>query len=128
VQRAGWRRPATSFYDFHDPAVFSAAMAQTTDLETRARLRQEIRRKVGRIDFWFHRDEKTPHLVPDPKNDLFPFARIEFANGQNRIVVMLDGGQFLTFQAKDGDYKVEGKLVGSEAALQAFMNKRRLRG
>jgi hypothetical protein len=97
-------------------------------LATRARLRQEIRRKVTGIYFWFHRDEKTPHLVPDPKNDLFPFARIEFANGQNRIVVMLDGGQFLTFQAKDGDYKVEGKLVGSEAALQAFMNKRRLRG
>lgn len=94
----------------------------------RTRLRQEIRRKVAKIDFWLHRDEKTPQLVPDPKNDLFPFARIEFANGQNRMVVMLDDGQFLTFQAKDNDYKVVGKLVGSEAALQAFMNKRRLRG
>ena len=116
------------FHDFHDPAVFSAAMAQTTDLETHARLRQEIRRKVTRIYFWFHRDEKTPQLVPDPKNDLFPFARIEFANGEKRFVVMLDDGQFLTFQPKDNDYKVVGKLVVSEAALQAFMNKRRLRG
>jgi hypothetical protein len=70
------------------------------------------------LTFGFIAARRLRHLVPDPKNDLFPLARIEFANGQNRIVVMLDGGQFLTFQPKVSGYKVVGNLVGSEAALQ----------
>jgi hypothetical protein len=64
-------------------------------LATRARLRQEIRRKVARIDFWFHRDRKTPHLVTNSKNDLFPFARVTFTNNQQRYIVLIENG-FLT--------------------------------
>jgi hypothetical protein len=69
-------------------------------LATRARLRQEIRRKVARIDFWFHRDRKTPHLVTNPKNDLFPFARVTFTNGQQRYIVLVENG-FVTLAGED---------------------------
>ena len=78
--------------DFTDQAIVFAALSATKDLATRARLRQEIRRKVARIDFWFRRDQKTPHLVPDPKNDLFPFARVTFTNGQERYIVLVENG------------------------------------
>jgi hypothetical protein len=61
-------------------------------LATRARLRQEIRRKVVRIDFWFHRDRNTPHLVTNSKNDLFPFARVTFTNSQQRYIVLVENG------------------------------------
>jgi hypothetical protein len=66
--------------DFTDQAIVFAALSAAKDLATRARLRQEIRRKVAKIDFWFHRDRNTPYLVPDSKNDLFPFARVTFTN------------------------------------------------
>jgi hypothetical protein len=39
--------------DFTDQAIVFAALSATKDLAIRARLRQEIRRKVARIDFWF---------------------------------------------------------------------------
>jgi hypothetical protein len=81
--------------DFADQAIVFAAPSATKDLATRVRLRQEIRRKVARIDFWFRRDQKTPHLVTNPKNDLFPFARVTFANGQERYVVLVENG-FIT--------------------------------
>jgi hypothetical protein len=35
-------------------------------------------------------DRKTPRPVPKSKKDLFPFARIEFANGKERFVVFFD--------------------------------------
>jgi chromosome segregation ATPase len=70
--------------DFADQAIVFAAPSATKDLATRVRLRQEIRRKVARIDFWFRRDQKTPHLVTNPENDLFPFARVTFTNSQQR--------------------------------------------
>ena len=69
-------------------------------MATRARLRQEIRRKVARIDFWFHRDRKTPHLALDSKHNLFPFARVTFANGQQRYIVLVDDG-FMTLAGED---------------------------
>jgi hypothetical protein len=78
--------------DFTDQAVVFAALSATEDLATRARLRQEIRRKVARINIWFHRDRKTPHLVTNPKNDLFPFARVTFTNGQQRYIVLVENG------------------------------------
>jgi hypothetical protein len=78
--------------DFTDQAIFFAALSTTEDLATRTRLHQEIRRKVARIDFWFHRDKNTPHLVPDSKNDLFPFARVTFTNGQERFIVLVENG------------------------------------
>ena len=78
--------------DLTDQAILFTALSATKDLATRARLRQEIRRKVARIDFWFRRDRKTPHLVPDSKNDLFPFARVTFTNGQERYIVLVENG------------------------------------
>jgi hypothetical protein len=68
--------PAVPNRDFTDQTIAFAALSETKDLATRARLRQEIRRKVARIDFWFHLDRKTPRLVTNSKNDLFPFARV----------------------------------------------------
>jgi chromosome segregation ATPase len=78
--------------DFADQAVVFAALAKTQDLTTRTRLRQEIRRKVARIDFWFRRDKNTSHLVTNSKNDLFPFARVTFTNGQQRYIVLVENG------------------------------------
>jgi hypothetical protein len=78
--------------DFTDQAIVFGALSATKDLATRARLRQEIRRKVARIDFWFHRDKNTPHLVTDSKNDLFPFARVTFTNSQPRYIVLVENG------------------------------------
>jgi hypothetical protein len=50
------------------------------------------KRFVARIDIWFRRDRKTPHLVTNPKNDLFPFARVTFVNGQERYIVLVENG------------------------------------
>ena len=55
---------------------------------------------MARIDFWFRRDRKTPHLVPDPKNDLFPFARVTFTNSQQRYIVLVENG-FVTLAGDD---------------------------
>ena len=66
-----------------------------------ARLRAEIARKVARITFWFHRDENTPKLVPDPKDDLFPFAKVTFTNGRERYVVWFNNG-FMTLERPKG--------------------------
>ena len=78
--------------DFTDQAIVFATLSSTKDLATRARLRQEIRRQVSRIDFWFHRDKNTPHLAINLKNDLFPFARVTFTNGQQRFIVLVENG------------------------------------
>jgi hypothetical protein len=67
-------------------------LSGTKDLATRARLRQKIRRKVARIDFWFRRDRNTPHLVTNSKKDLFPFARVTFTNGQQPYIVLVENG------------------------------------
>jgi hypothetical protein len=81
--------------DFTDQAILFAALSTTEDLATRTRLRQEIRRKVARIDFWFRRDRRTPHLALDSKNDLFPFARVTFTYDQQLHIVLAENG-FMT--------------------------------
>jgi hypothetical protein len=50
--------------------------AGTRNIETRSKLRLEIRRRVERVTFWIRRDENTPALVEDPASDLFPFAEV----------------------------------------------------
>ena len=55
---------------------------------------------MAKIDFWFHRDRKTPHLVTNPKNDLFPFARVTFTDGQQRYIVLVENG-FVTLAGED---------------------------
>jgi hypothetical protein len=59
-------------------------------------LRAEIARKVAQITFCFHRDENTPKLVPESKDDFFPFARVPFTNGRERYLLMFDNGDFVT--------------------------------
>jgi hypothetical protein len=81
--------------DFTDQAIVFVALSTTKYLATRGRLRQEIRRKVAKIDFWFHRDKNTPHLASDSESDLFPFARVTFTNSQQRYIVLVENG-FLT--------------------------------
>jgi ParB-like chromosome segregation protein Spo0J len=77
--------------DLLSPQVIYSKLASAPDVETRARLRVEIRRKVERITFWFRRDQNTPALVEDPASDLFPFAEVRFTNGKCRYIVLTKG-------------------------------------
>jgi DNA invertase Pin-like site-specific DNA recombinase len=90
---AGLEEAKSKYRDFTDQSLDVDALSQTKDLATRARIRQEIRRKVARIDFWFYADENTPALVHE-EEDLFPFARVSFMNGKERFIIML-GNSFL---------------------------------
>ena len=65
-------------------------------LEMRAHLRAEIALKVARITLWFYRDENTPKLVPESKDDFVSFARVTFTNGRERYLLMFDNGDFVT--------------------------------
>ena|SRR6516164_3162987 len=78
--------------DLLNANVVYRTLSKAKSLETRARLRAEIARKVARITFWFFRNENTPKLVPDPKHDLFPFVQVTFTNGRERYVVWLNNG------------------------------------
>jgi Recombinase/Resolvase, N terminal domain len=79
--------------DLIDQSLDFDALSQAKDFETRTRIRQEIRRKLERIDFWFHADGKTPALVHEEEN-LFPLACVRFTNGKERYIIML-GNSFL---------------------------------
>jgi DNA invertase Pin-like site-specific DNA recombinase len=85
------------YRDFTDQSLDFETLSQTKDLAIRERIRQQIRRKVARIDFWFHADENTPALVHE-EEDLFPFARVRFINGKERFIIML-GNSFLVSTA-----------------------------
>jgi hypothetical protein len=69
--------------DLLSPAVVYAALAQARDLETRAKLRAEIRKRVSSIIFWFAREPATPKLVDDPAKDLFPFCEVQSSTAAN---------------------------------------------
>jgi hypothetical protein len=64
-----------------DDSVAYAKLATATDIVTRARLREEIRRKVTRIDFRFRHDV---------------IARITFTNGATRLVAQVLGKMYVT--------------------------------
>ena len=91
----------TKHRDLLNANVVYRTLSKAKSLETRARLRAEIARKIARITFWFHRDENTPKLVPDPKDDLFPFAKVTFTNGRERYVVWFNNG-FMTLERPKG--------------------------
>jgi DNA invertase Pin-like site-specific DNA recombinase len=76
--------------DLTDEFVDFEAISQTRDFATRSRIRQDIRRKVARIDFWFYADKNTPTLAFEEEKDLFPFARVKFTNGKERFLIKLD--------------------------------------
>jgi hypothetical protein len=71
--------------------VVYTRLGGTRNIETRSKLRLEIRRRVERITFWFRRDENTLALVEDPASDLFPFAEVRFTNGKSRYIVLAKG-------------------------------------
>ena len=79
-----------------DANVVYHKLSKAKGLKTRARLRAEIARKVARITLWFHRDENTPKLVPESKDDFVSFARVTFTNGRERYLLMFDNGDFVT--------------------------------
>jgi hypothetical protein len=84
--------------DLLNPSVVYLALAQAKDLETRAKLRAEIRKRVTSITFWFEREACSPRLVEDPVKGLFPFAEVAFANGQKRYIALLGNGSFVTLE------------------------------
>ena len=91
----------TKHRDLLNAKVVYRPLSKAKSLETRARLRAEIARKVARITFWFYRDENTPKLVPDPKHNLFPFAQVTFTNGRERHVAWFNNG-FMTLARPKG--------------------------
>jgi hypothetical protein len=74
--------------DLLSPNVVYTTLAQTRDLETRIKLKAEIRARVSSIVFWFSREPATPRLVEDSAKDLFPFCEITFTNSQKRYVLL----------------------------------------
>jgi len=77
--------------DLLNSQVVYSRLAGTRNIETRSKLRLEIRRRVERITFWFERCSDSPRLVEDPAKELFPFAEIRFANGKCRYIVFTKG-------------------------------------
>jgi hypothetical protein len=52
--------------DLLNSQVVYSRLAGTRSVETRSKLRLEIRRRVERITFWFQRSADSPRLVEDP--------------------------------------------------------------
>jgi hypothetical protein len=72
--------------------VIYSRLAGTRNIETRSKLRLEIRRRVERITFWFRRSADSPGwLVEDPVKEMFPFAEVRFTNGKCRYIVLIKG-------------------------------------
>jgi hypothetical protein len=66
--------------DLLDESVLYATLSKAKDLETRSRLRQEIRRKVSRIDIHFGKKAKE-FMGADA------LAKVYFTNGAERWIV-----------------------------------------
>ena len=77
--------------DLLNSQVAYSRLAGTRNIETRSKLRLEIRRRVERITFWFRRGADSPRLVEDPVKELFPFAEVRFRNGKCRYIVLTKG-------------------------------------
>ena len=77
--------------DLLNSQVAYSRLAGTRNIETRSKLRLEIRRRVERITFWFRRSANSLRLVEDPARELFPFAEVRFTNGKCRYIVLTKG-------------------------------------
>jgi DNA invertase Pin-like site-specific DNA recombinase len=74
--------------DLIDKSVLSASLSKSKDIETRSRLRQEIRRKVSRIDLSFGLD------------GWFCVADVKFINNAIRGIIFTDDGRVLILKGK----------------------------
>jgi DNA invertase Pin-like site-specific DNA recombinase len=79
-------------HDLLEKSVVYSKLAQSRDFETRARLREEIRRKVERIEFAFH----TPVF-----GDNDTIAVVHFVNGKMIALVFCADGSVLTGDLDD---------------------------
>jgi hypothetical protein len=88
---------------FLDRSLVFSTLVKAKDIETRVRLREEIRRKVSRIDFDFNatfngslviyrqRDgaSRFVDLSPDQLGECAgPLVRVQFVNGAERLIVL----------------------------------------
>ena len=87
--------------DLLDDSVVFSKLLFATDLITRAKLREEIRRKVAKISIKFH--------LPIATND-DTAAVIEFVNGVERALVFTSDRQILAGDLDDPGSWVELKL------------------
>jgi DNA invertase Pin-like site-specific DNA recombinase len=78
--------------DLLDKSVIYTKLAKSHDLETRARLRQEIRRKVDRVELAFHK----PVYGDDDT-----IAVVRFVNGAMMVLVFCADGTVLTGDLDD---------------------------
>jgi DNA invertase Pin-like site-specific DNA recombinase len=94
----------SKYYGLMDKSVVYTRLLQTRDLETRARLRREIRRKVSRIDLTFHKDN-----VGNPEvwifyqfvNGAVGFSQVNrHDDGSYRIQAVKDGQKYLSAARK----------------------------
>jgi DNA invertase Pin-like site-specific DNA recombinase len=85
-------------HDLLDDSVVWSQLARARDLTTRARLREEIRRKVAKIDFQFSED---------PSGKKVPVGRIQFVNGAVKYIAF-SGGKIFAMSLKS-----EAGLQGS---------------
>jgi DNA invertase Pin-like site-specific DNA recombinase len=76
--------------DLLDESIAFAKLSSATDLETRAKLREEIRRKVARIDFQFSEDLSGNKV---------PVGRIQFVNGAVKYIAF-SGGKIFAMSVK----------------------------
>jgi uncharacterized coiled-coil protein SlyX len=88
---------------FSDRSVVFSTLVEAKDIETRVRLREEIRRKVSRIDFDFdatfdgnlavyHQRDSAGRFVDVAPHQFGecagPLVRVQFVNGAERLVIM----------------------------------------
>jgi hypothetical protein len=71
--------------------TWSSRLAGTRNIETRAKLRLEIRRRVERITFWVPAQRGFAPAGRRSAKELFPFAEVRFTNGKCRYIVLTKG-------------------------------------
>jgi DNA invertase Pin-like site-specific DNA recombinase len=81
--------------DLLDKSVVYGKLVESRDLGTRARLREEIRRKVSRINFAFHQ--------PGMERNDTTLVAVKFVNGVTMVLVFLAGGVVMAGPYGDPD-------------------------
>jgi hypothetical protein len=76
--------------DLLDTSIVYTTLAESRDLSTRAKLREEIRQKVDRVEMTFYEPYRTPYGVFKDAA-----ALIVFVNGAKWVMTFESGGAFL---------------------------------